>query len=151
MTIGGENLHHAQELQNRANNKGVKPKNYAPGDKVWLNNKYLKTKQKRKLEAKFFGPFWVLPFFEKQAYKLELPTKWKIYDVFHMSLLEQDNTRKERVGEKMTELDFEPGNSKEYKVEAIWDSTVYMRVLESHLPGALLLGNMEGLPWRRKH
>ena len=34
-----ENLHHAQELQNRAYDKGVKPWNYAPGEKVWLNSK----------------------------------------------------------------------------------------------------------------
>ena len=30
-----------------------------------------------------------------------------------MSLLEQDTTRKERVDKKVTELDFESGNSKE--------------------------------------
>ena len=45
MTVCWENLHHAQELQKRAYNKGVKPKNYAPEDKVWLNSKYIKTKQ----------------------------------------------------------------------------------------------------------
>ena len=39
-----ENLYHTQELQKRANNKGIKPGNYASGDKVWLNNKYIKTK-----------------------------------------------------------------------------------------------------------
>ena len=52
-----ENLHHTQELQKRAHNKGVKPRSYAPGKKVWLNSKYIKTKCNRKLEAKFFGPF----------------------------------------------------------------------------------------------
>ena len=57
MTVCRENLHHAQELQKRAHDKGVKPRSYAPGDKVWLNSKYIKTKQNRKLEAKFFGPF----------------------------------------------------------------------------------------------
>ena len=45
MTVCRENLHHAQELQKRAHDKGVKPKSYAPGDKVCLNSKYLKTKQ----------------------------------------------------------------------------------------------------------
>ena len=29
-----QNLHHAQKLQKRAHNKDVKPKSYAPGDKV---------------------------------------------------------------------------------------------------------------------
>ena len=57
MTVCRENLHHAQELQKQAHNKGVKPRSYAPGDKVWLNSKYIKTKRNRKLEAKFFRPF----------------------------------------------------------------------------------------------
>ena len=60
MTVCWKNFYHAQKLQKQAHNKGVKPRNYAPSDKVWLNSKYIKTKQNRKLEAKFFGPFWVL-------------------------------------------------------------------------------------------
>ena len=59
MTICQENLQHAQELQKRAHNKGTKPRIYAPGDKVWLNSKYIKTKRNRKLKAKFFGLFRV--------------------------------------------------------------------------------------------
>ena len=94
MFVCRENLHHAQELQKRAHDKGVKPRSYAPGDKVWLNSKYIKTKRNRKLEAKFFGPFRVLHPVGKQAYKLELPRKWRIHDVFHVSFLEQDTTRK---------------------------------------------------------
>ena len=42
-----------------------------------------------------------------------------MYDVFHMSLLEQDITKKERVNKQVTELELEAGNSKEYKIEAI--------------------------------
>ena len=75
MIVCRENLHYAQELQKRAHNKGVKPQNYAPGEKVWLNSKYIKTKRNRKLEAKFLGPFRVLHPIEKQAYKLELAKK----------------------------------------------------------------------------
>ena len=70
-----QNLHHAQELQKRAHNKGVKPQSYAPGDKVWLSSKHLKTKRNRKLEAKFLGLFWVLHPVGKQTYKLKLPKK----------------------------------------------------------------------------
>ena len=54
------NLQHAQELQKRAHDTGVKPRSYAPNSKVWLNSKYIKTKLNTKLEAKFFGPFRVL-------------------------------------------------------------------------------------------
>ena len=44
ITVCWEKLYHNQNVQKRANNKGVKPKSYAPGDKVWLNSKYIKTK-----------------------------------------------------------------------------------------------------------
>ena len=50
----------------------------------------------------------------KQAYKLKLPKKWRLHNVFHMSLLEQDTTKKERV-KKLPELDA-GNNSKEYKI-----------------------------------
>ena len=60
MTVCRENLHHAQKLQKQAHNKNVKPKSYVSSDKVWLNNKYIKTKRNQKLEAKFFGLFQVL-------------------------------------------------------------------------------------------
>ena len=50
-----------------------------------------------------------------------------------MSLLEQDSTRKKRMDKKVGELKFEAGNSKEYKVKAFWDSTVYANKAESYL------------------
>ena len=89
-----ENLKHVQEMQKRANHKRTKPKSYTPSKNFWLNSKYIKTKRNQKLEAKFFGPFRVLHPVGSQAYKLELPKRWRIYDVFHMSLLEQDTIRK---------------------------------------------------------
>ena len=50
-----------------------------------------------------------------------------------MSLLEQDTTKKERADEEVrqTEFDVDDNNSEEYKVEAIWDSTVYAKESES--------------------
>ena len=121
MIVCQENLHHAQELQKRAHDKGVKPKSYAPDDKVWLNSKYIKTKRN------------------------QLPRKWRIYDVFHVSLLEQDITRKRRVDENnATELD--AGNdSSDYGVEVIRDSAVYARESKSgHLPGLYYLVSWKG-------
>ena len=56
-----------------------------------------------------------------------------------MSLLEQDTTRKELVDKKVTELDFEAGDSEKYKVEALRDSAVYVKELKSHLPGLYYL------------
>ena len=84
-------------MQKKAYNKVVKSRNYASGKKVWINSKYIKTKRNKKLENKFFGPFQVFYTVEKQVYKLELPTKWKIYIIFYVSLLEQDITKKRQV------------------------------------------------------
>ncbi len=94
MEVCCQNLLHAQELQKRAHDKRVKSRRYAPSEKIWLNSKYIKTKRNKKLESKFFGPFRVLHAVGKQAYKLELPMKWKIHDIFYVSLLEQFTIRK---------------------------------------------------------
>ena len=75
MFVCQQNLYHAQKLPKRAHNKEVMPQCYAPGDKVWLSSKYLKTKQNCKLEAKFLSPFGVLHPVGKQAYKLKLSKK----------------------------------------------------------------------------
>ena len=81
----------------------------------------------------------------KQVYKLELSKKWRIHDVFHVSLLEQDTIRKRRVDNE-TELDAS-NNSGEYKVEAIWNSMVYARKSESgHLLGLYYLVSWKGYP-----
>ncbi len=128
MAVCRENLQHAQELQKRYHDKHAKPRSYALGDKVWLNSKYIKTKRNRKLEAKFFGPFWVLHLVGKQAYKIELSKKWRIHDVFHVSLLEQDTIKKGRVE---IAIEFDEGDSEEYEVEAIPDSEVYAKEVDS--------------------
>ena len=144
MNICQQNLLHAQELQKRAHDKGVKPRSYAPGEKVWLNSKYIKTKQNRKLKAKFFGLFRILYLIGKQAYKFDLSTKWKIHNVFHVSLLEQDTTRKGQMNELFPEPEpeFDAGNNKEY--EAIIDSAIYTKKAERHLPGLYYLASWKG-------
>ena len=122
----------------------MKLTSYVLGDKVWLNSKYIKTKQNQKLEAKFFGLFWVLHPANKQAYKLKLLKKYKIHNVFYVSLLEQGTTRKERV-KKVPKL--KNGNdSKEYKIKVIWNSMVYARESEGHLPRLYYLVEWKGYP-----
>ena len=125
MTICQQNLYHAQKLQKQAYNKGVKPQSYALGNKVWLSSKHLKTKRNRKLETKFLGPFWVLHLVGKQVYRLELPKKWRIHNVFFVSLLEQDTTKKGQMNDM--QLEFEAGDDKEYKVNGIWNSAIYAK------------------------
>ena len=67
--------------------------------------------------------------------------------MFHVSLLEQDTTRKGRVSEEVPELDAGDEDSEEYEVEAIWDSAVYANESESgHLPGLYYLVAWKGYP-----
>ena len=135
-----QNLNHAQELQKQAHNKDVKPWSYAPGDKVWLSSKHLKTKRNRKLKAKFLDLFWVLHPVGKKAYKLKLPKKWRIHNVFYISLLGQDNTKKGQVNNMQLDFEFEAGNNKGYEVDGIWDSTVYAKEsVTRQLPGLYYL------------
>ena len=73
MAVCRKNIQHAQKLQKRAYDKGIKPKSYTFSKKVWLDSKYIKTKCNQKLEAKFFGYFRVLYPVGSQAYILKLP------------------------------------------------------------------------------
>ena len=67
----------------------------------------------------------------KQAYKPELLKKWKINNIFHMSLLEQDITKKRPIE---IAIKLNKGNSKDYKVQAICNTAIYDSKLENHLP-----------------
>ena len=58
-----------------------------------------------------------------------------------MSLLEQDTTRK---GREFSVPEFEPGDDKEYKVEAIRDSVVYAKEADGHFPGLYYLVAWKG-------
>ena len=81
-------------------------------------------------------------------YKLDLPTKWKIHDVFYVSLLEQDTTKKGRMNELFPEPEpeFDVGNNKKYEIEAIKDSAVYAKEAEGQLPGLYYLISWKGYP-----
>ena len=53
-----------------------------------------------------------------------------------MSLLEQDTTKK---GREFSVLEFEPGDDKEYEVEAIRDNAVYVKDVDRYLLGLYYL------------
>ena len=48
--------------------------------------------------------------------------------------MEQDITKKDWVDKNVTELEFNTGNSEEYKVEAMRDSAIYAKKSEGYLP-----------------
>lgn len=114
--------------------KNIKPKNYASYYKIWLKSKYIKTKQNQKPKAKFFKIFQIVGLVEKQVYKFKLLKKRKIHNVFYMSLLEENPTRKEQMNKSdVIELGANDIESKKYKVEKICDNVVYTKELVSYL------------------
>jgi len=59
------------------------------GDLVMLNGHNIKTGHpSRKLDHKNHGPFQIKKIVSPLAVRLTLPRKWKIHNVFHISLLE---------------------------------------------------------------
>ena len=61
---------------------------YKKDNKVWLKATNITTKHlMKKLDNKHLGPFKILEKVRKSAYRLKLPSQWKIYDVFNKVLL----------------------------------------------------------------
>lgn len=77
----------------------MKRHSYVLDEKVRLNSKYINTKQNTKLKAKFLSPFQVFNLVGKHIYKPQLPIIQKIHDVFQVSLLNQNTTRKGQVNQ----------------------------------------------------
>ena len=70
-------------------NKTHQSRLYNIGKLVLSSTRNLKVRQpNRKLSHKFLGPFRIIELVGKRAYRLALPTKYQIDDVFHVSLLE---------------------------------------------------------------
>ena len=62
-----------------------------------LNGRNIKTRRtSRKLDLKYHGPFQIEKIVSPLAVQLTLPRKWKIHNVFHVSLLEPYRTSKHR-------------------------------------------------------
>ena len=55
----------------------------------------------------------------------------------YVSLLEKDTTREGRINKfvEVPEFEFEPGDNKEYKVESIQKSAIYVEKANKHLSG----------------
>ena len=81
----------------------------------------------------------------KQAYKHELPKKWKIHNVFHVLLLEQDTIEKKQVNYTRLDFEFEAGDNNKYEIDSIRDSVVNARESATgQLPGLYYLVLLKG-------
>ena len=69
--------------------KGKEAPAYRVGDLVMLSGRNISIRRpSRKFSAKAHGPFKVVKIISRSAVRLELPKRWRIHDVFHVSLLE---------------------------------------------------------------
>jgi hypothetical protein len=85
----------AVEAQKKFYNKKRRPIEFKVGDQVMLSTKNLKlARPNKKLSDLFLGPFEVIYVTSNGlACKLRLPSSFKIYPVFHVSLLEPYHQR----------------------------------------------------------
>ena len=79
--------HKLARLRMKARYQGTfKP--FKEGDEVWLESKNLSTPYvSKKMAPKREGPFKIKEVLSPFTYRLDLPDRWKIHNVFHASLL----------------------------------------------------------------
>ena len=83
-------MEQAKEKMRQQTGGKQRTQDFAISDLVLLSTKNLKFKNySQKLQRKFVGPFAVWEKVSPMAYKLQLPTSWRIHDVFHTSPLRE--------------------------------------------------------------
>jgi len=96
---------------------------YQVEDLVMLNGCNIKTRcPSRKLDHKNHGPFQIEKIVSPLAVRLTLPWKWKIHNVFHVSLLEPYRTSEHRALPDPSKVLREADGieqSEKYKVEEV--------------------------------
>jgi len=120
-------LKDAQERMRRYTDPARKePPAYQVGDLVMLNGRNIKTRHpSKKLDHKNHGPFQIEKIVSLLAVRLMLPRKWKIHNVFHVSLLESYRTSEHQApldpSKVLREAD-DIEQSQEYDVEEVMSS-----------------------------
>jgi len=120
-------LEEAQERMRRYTDPARKePPAYQVGDLVMLSGRNIKTRRpSKKLDHKNHGPFQIEKIVSPLAVRLKLPWKWKIHNVFHVSLLESYRTSEHRApldpSKVLREAD-DIEQSEEYDLEEVMSS-----------------------------
>ena len=77
-------------MKNQFDKKRKSPQGLKMGDNVWLESKNIHlNRPSKKLDNKRYRPFRILKDIGSEAFKLELPEGWMIYNVFHEDMLTQ--------------------------------------------------------------
>jgi len=120
-------LEDAQERMRRYTDPVRKePPAYQVGDLVMLNGRNIKTRRpSKKRDHKNHGPFQIEKIVSPLAVRLTLPQKWKIHNVFHVSLLEPYQTSEHRATPDPSKVLREADDieqSEEYDVDEVMSS-----------------------------
>jgi len=120
-------LEAAQERMRRYTDPGRKePPAYQVGDLVMLNGRNIKTRcPSKKMDHKNHGPFQIEKIITPLTVRLTLPRKWKIHNVFHVSLLEPYRSSEYRAPPDPSKILREADDieqSEEYDVEEVMAS-----------------------------
>jgi hypothetical protein len=103
------------------------PPVYQIGDLVMLNGRNIQTRHpSRKLDHKNHRPIQVEKIISPLAVKLTVPQKWKIHDVFHISLVEPYRQSEQREPPNAAKVLREAGDieqSEEYDIEEVMASS----------------------------
>ena len=88
------------------------------GSRVWLRTDHLPIRlEKRKLAARYVGPFEVLEAVSASSFKVALPLIWKIHPVFHASQLKPCTQEELKLLDSAAPLDV--NGQEEFEVESI--------------------------------
>jgi len=120
-------LEDVQERMRRYTDPARKePSAYQVGDLVMLNGRNIRTRRpSKKLDHKNHGPFQIEKIVSPLAARPTLPRKWKIHNIFHVSLLEPYRTSEHRApldpSKVLQEAD-DIEQSEEYDIEEVMPS-----------------------------
>ena len=79
-----------EKMKKSVEKKGVVQKKFEIGQKVLVSStSFPSLKHLAAFAPKFKGPFEVVQQVGPAVYKIKLPLSWKIYDVFHRTLLKE--------------------------------------------------------------
>lgn len=113
-----------QEQATKFYDKKHTPMKFQVGQLVMLSTKNLKLRRpSKKMSPKYAGPFRIKDVIGQQAYRLSLPTAWRIHPVFHVSLLEPYHRRSDGEEQSFMPLPELIDGEEQYDVERIVDRT----------------------------
>jgi hypothetical protein len=131
-------------MKKYADQQRMEAPTYQVGDLVMLDGRNIKTRRpSRKLDHKLHGPFQVKKVISPTAIRLTLPRRWKIHNVFHISLVEpfRSGTRAPPDPNKILQEADDVEGSEEYDID---------EVMSSYKSGNRVLYLVKWLGWPNK-